>query len=348
MKRTSTLSAFLMLLFGYCGFAQTTLKSDAIPAFNDRYYTYYLASGHNTYNLRVADAEGEKWDISDMFDGNAVTNQVDFTMPGNTTHGNEFQNADMARVYAGYEGAVYFNAESNALVKVGYTRGVFSDTVHSTYPMTYTEPLTVFETPLAYQDSQYFTGEYYGVRNLNDIFIDTIYGTVTRTVVADGYGTIKLHNDLEIDVLRIKTIEKFRDSMISRSGNVSFEQGREIRYEFRSADQGIPIVSALIRADTIAQIEWLNVEKDSGFEGLLPSSEKRFQVYPNPAVNQVKFPEETARVRIYNVHGQLCKTEAITHKAAIQMEELPEGQYFAQLFDQEGQMLGIAKWIIMR
>ena len=64
-------------------------------------------------------------------------------------------------------------------------------------------------------------------------------------------------------------------------------------------------------------------------------TEKELTIYPNPTNGMVNIEGmEAAQVQVYNVFGQLVKTGL--HSNEINMEGLPQGVYFLNVFDEKG------------
>ena len=64
-------------------------------------------------------------------------------------------------------------------------------------------------------------------------------------------------------------------------------------------------------------------------------AEKELNVYPNPTNGMVNIEGmEIAEVQVYNVFGQLVKTGL--HSNEVNMESLPQGMYFLNVFDEKG------------
>ena len=210
----------VLLLTAQLGFAQITLTQDNFPVQGDVFN--YITVDATTLSAGTAGAD-VAWDFSDLTGAGSATSGT-YVNPVGTMFGGNFPTSTIAEETAATTN--YYEVTSTEASWVG--RADPDGTV-----FTYSDPLIQMTYPFTYLDS--FVDE--GDRQYN-VGVD-VGSHMTMTVVADAYGTLTLPVGTFEDVLRVQSIQTFRDTVPSNPGQ--YFEAEFIRYEWFTADSRDPL-----------------------------------------------------------------------------------------------------------
>lgn len=175
--------------------------------------------------------------------------------------------------------------------------------------------------------------------------------TFSRSYEATGYGTMKMKDNKEYDVLRLKIIEK--DSTVNTQKSplgteTSTEVTYEYYYEFWANGFGHPLARVEVDSahhDSSMLIEVLDMSKTS--VGTRRAPEVSVSLYPNPASTTVniQYPEEGVAVRILDVASKEVLARNVG-AGEMDVTHLQKGMYLVQVLSASGEPISVEKLMI--
>jgi len=280
-------------------FSQPTLTSANSPQIGDKIVDL-LADTVGV--IAGPSGAGINWDFSTL-SATGDTSISEVVTPNSTPYSADFPGASQAIKFAnGQRYGYYF---SDALEYTSLGEVIPSAPV----TMAYNDPQKLYVYPFTYDST--FSDDF------SAVFISgaTFYRTGTITVTADAYGTIQLPTGTFSNVLRLKVIQDYRDSL--NIGGIEYIYQTE-GYSWFLTDSRWPILS--INKMTIDQgfgpttSRWVlySASGTSGIEKKDLLSQLDFNIYPNPAKDQTTITynlDKQAKVKlsVYNKLGQKLK-----------------------------------------
>src|SRR5690625_111006 len=153
--------------------------------------------------------ENITWDFTKLIDKNDETITEEIVAPKETDYYDTFPNADLVEKYSDGR-LVYFIKSKDANKMVGFVNPNSGILVH------YENPMLFMKRPIKFGDSisdSYSTK--YTVSNMD------FKGKGNVSIVADGYGTLKLpNNKVYENVLRVKITQNQTDEMVQYSNKI--------------------------------------------------------------------------------------------------------------------------------
>jgi hypothetical protein len=283
-------------------------------------------------------------DQSQLLPGTAGANVTwDFTAIGSSQSWEStysYEDASLANFYSFYPDAnfvsfrdndeVFFSITDDSLNYWGYQSG-------TTY-IDFSNPQLMLPFPFTYLDVA--TDSSSATAALNN---DPYTFTTTRTIQADGYGTVIFYNGAALpDVLRVKTTETMIRIQNGDTTHIDwlihawYKPGLmdPIIYYKISSTEGGPFTTAyaLIRdfSDVLAVTE---------------NQQTTSQVYPNPiadkgAISLTAAAGKAVTIRIYNMDGSLAKTQGDFSGESYPLDraDFGPGMYFYSVSDETGML----------
>jgi hypothetical protein len=272
--------------------------------------------------------ENQVWDYSHLVVGTITLNEV----YGSASQGY----IKDATVTLGSSLRTYFKVNDS----VYSVLAVFYQPVDYMAPLSeliYSQPQVLFTYPFIFSNS--FTVPVEGIYYLTG-FID-YYRKGTSTSTADGYGTLRVPSGTFKNVLRLKIIQDFRDSVLSNNppGYSIALTHNEMAFWYDGFHK-TPILqiqqSSYTWDDTTSYTK--SVLVGEGVNGINDRMESNvtFGLYPDPACDKITIETSPTlhprQLSIMNLNGQELITRQISEpKAVIDINSLPSGVYFVQL-----------------
>lgn len=290
MKKTLTLTLSCLLTLTL--FSQPVITSDWI----------FLESGVTVANIEALEAPDPgpsganvTWDFSKIqVSDTAEAIIFHFADPDTTPYGVTFPEANLVQISEGGELYNYYRLTSSKLENLGFASEGAS--------RTYTNPATVIEFPMTYQDN--FDDTYSGTFDVVG-FIGFLEGSTSFE--ADAYGTLILPQSTFNNVLRFHSTEHSRDSIDLGLGIMSVNVNDIEMYNWISPDHPGPLASySTLNSFSISYITGLEpdttiLEQTDYFsfdsEAIFSSTREvrivqNLTVSPNPVVNFINLNVE--------------------------------------------------------
>ncbi|MES2764179.1 MAG: T9SS type A sorting domain-containing protein [Bacteroidota bacterium] len=197
------------------------------------------------------------------------------------------------------------------------------------YHMTNTE--TYFKFPFALNDS--FQDTYYGSAiDLSGSGTHKFYGT--RTVTADGYGTLILPTGTYTNCLRIKSERLVTDSSAVMGVNTFIH----MYYTWFQLSTNGPILQ--LRSDTNYYEIQAKYYYNNNTVGIKEQPQiSRCLVFPNPSTGKFNIDtksENEKSLQVYDLNGRMVFQQNIFAKATIDLSILSEGVYTLTIKSRSG------------
>ena len=347
--------------------AQTTISNSIFLAGGDsleRSFTSNIRSA----TITAPSATAQTWDFTFLTSSSTLLDSVRFASSGNNYA--NFPNSEIIVPIAGF-GEGYVDVTNTKMEIIGGALNFFGQSFYSTF----SNPQTLQTAPLNYNtttnDTHTLTfgqniDSIPGLRALVDSFTSTlpipiradsfrIRITGTTNLNVDAFGTINLPNTTH-NVLRQKVVVKNQikielkafiwiDITNQIAGQLPIPlNDTTFRYDFLVEGSKVPLVRCNMDGSgtTINNIEF----KDNYVIGVTRIEDlKEFNVYPNPASNNINIETENIGLDNFNVTivdamGRvLLKRNNLTgNNNQISVSELPKGTFWMVISNQDGVM----------
>lgn len=292
-------------------------------------FTYMSAA----YQPAGASGSNVTWDFSSLQPQN--TTLLSFELPSAGTQAAQFPDATLLRlVSTGQENYFIHNNDSLVVTGVVTSTGTVVD---------YTDEQVTLRFPFSF-DSAF-------VDSFRAHYISGTSGTRTGvdTVVADGFGTLKLPGGVYNNVLRVRVVSHYNDT-IPQQPVLTFNDERYFFYQpgVHSYLMNINNTVVMNGSTAISTVQTLNY-----FDFAMGIEEQQAKattltIYPSPTRDKaiVSFPAVFAshvRLTIINAAGAVIRQVAIARgqsQVGIDCSGLPAGLYLAQLQDGDHTLTG--------
>ena len=336
-KKLLALTTGSLMLICSVSIAQPTLTATGMNPVIGNSYTGESAN----YVSPGSSGASQTWNLSSMSGTSSST--ANAVAPGSTSYGGSFPNSNLA--WSGSGGsAVYYKTSTSALQFYGAASG--------TSVLSYSNPEDLLHYPFTYNNTyndtwavNYNSGGY------------TVYRTGTTTVTADSYGTLVTPAGTFTNVLRIHFVENYQDSMYIMGPQVVTYNNDEYIWYKEGTHVQLATVYTLTPSTGSPTTSGSYTTLTSGindFSEILSSSD----LYPNPTSDKVTIDftltkNQKADVRLFNEVGQQVKISQSVYgiqgenKILLDVAELPEGIYFAQIV-LEGNVTATKRFVITK
>lgn len=309
MKSKSTFQ-FIILLF-VCGFVHAQPVITNCENFSLGTQLKFQPCNTSSVHPGTGGA-GMVWDFSGLTP--LATTSVEWMVsPGETSHGSLFPTANLVEKYSdGTFVYVHMNADSNFLV--GYV-----DTVNN-YTMTYPNPALFALRPISYTNN---IADTFTVNFSSPSYSYT--GTGQESIVADGYGTLKLPTGDYPNTLRLKITQTQNDT----SSTYTFSS-TTVSYVWFDGSH----TSALLKIDStksgstiIRSVEYLVHEATAQVTSINDAAPLSF--YPNPAKHELHIsPILPGSISIIDAVGKTVISQIVDATATVIPLTAPNGMYY--------------------
>jgi hypothetical protein len=309
--------------------AQPVLTAANCVGVPNESFTYMSA----TYQPVGAGGSNVTWDFSSLQPQDMTL--LSFDSPSAGSQAAQFPEATLLRrISTGQEN--YFVHSNDSLA----VSGVLTTTGHV---VDYSDAQVMLRFPFSF-DSTF-------IDSFRADYISGISGTRTGvdTVVADGFGTLKLPGGLFNNVLRVKVISHYNDT-ISQQPVLTFNDERYFFYQPGTHSYLMNINNTVVTAgstvvSTVQTLNYLNFSMDIEDQKATAAT---LTIYPSPARGgaSISFPAVSAAgagLTVINAAGAIVKQVPVTRgdsEVHLDCSELPAGLYLVLLQDGEHRLTG--------
>lgn len=303
--------------------AQPSLSNQNLASDGDSFTIYTNTSLSSTSNPGN-DGTNVTWDFSNM--GAGTSSSLTYSNASSPDY------PDANILFSTQGSSNYFDVQNDALTYYG-----FSTTNASSV---FTDGQDQVRVPMSYNDN--YTDQFAGTY---DAFGQVFDRTGTLDVTADGYGTLSTPQGTYNDVLRIRLIRTSTDEMNGQT----LSNNLDTIYFWYNETTPHPIMTYTINyVDGSEQGRFANYMDDG--DVILNTLEESINInaYPNPVsdIYNVEADRIIESLIVYDMKGQQVLTKSPNTKIfSIDLNELPNGQYFYELKDQKGIIVSRKKLI---
>ncbi|MDP2721374.1 MAG: T9SS type A sorting domain-containing protein [Bacteroidales bacterium] len=341
------MKTFTLLLFGMMSVlvasAQITVTNDALAPAGTHILMAYDTINASLVSPGAAGAD-KTWDFSAL----AVTDMdtVSLLLPGNTPYGNNFPMSNFAVGIVSSDSYAYFTRNSSIFSNLGVAATIEPYGFIST---SIVPPNIYLDFPVNYGNiriEQYSMEVKLADNSLPGVDSIKYKSTTNEILTVDAWGSITIPIGT-FEALRQKEEKTISDSIWMRFfGNwillsTSVELVDTYNWWTNNMEAGFTLCSIDVDPSNqdVTNISFLN----STIVGVNEIAEEQIHCYPNPAVNQATItfpPSQTLKsIDLYTITGSLVRVD--THieagRVILEVDELPEGVYVAQMLFANGQ-----------
>jgi hypothetical protein len=338
----------LITLFSAGLMAQPTFNSSDMYGVN---YTFLTKPVTNASSIDVSNTGANSvWNFPDLTVGTESNNT--FMSPAGKPGASNFPSANLCQAVTslgGNPGYSYLKSTSTAFS----IDGVFSSQGGYETVSQFNPDMDLFRFPFSFNST--FTQPVGGTTSTTISGVDYVYiREGSQTTICDGYGTLTTPLGTFQNVLRLKTIQIYTDSI-----NI---QGIPQVYHYEATIYNW--VSAQSKGASLLSQTTFSVDGTVTVSGAVSSvptvgiaespNQLHFNLFPNPAKDQltVQLPAiaaEKMSVEILSITGQsIKKTEVVNQQVMqfnIQLDGIAPGTYFLRISD--GMTSGLQRFIVM-
>lgn len=245
-----------------------------------------------------------------------------------------------------YQGATLSYAAQSTQGSTGYT---YIKTTNNSYELlgvatpdaqfVYTNSQLVMSYPFTYNSTftDYFEGTGENTQGIE------IFRKGYTTSTADGYGTLTLPNGTFTNVLRVKTVQDYKDSF-DFMGDAYEYKYFFTTYSYYSNDYRLPLLNISYNEITEPFLGSTSVSKSVAFypnstTSVQENEKTNISVYPNPANDRFFVSNnnnaEITTVEILDITGKSVLLTPYTAGNGISTDELPAGIYMVRIWSGE-------------
>lgn len=294
--------------------AQPSLSNQNLASDGDSFTIYTntnLSSGSNPGNSGA----NVTWDFSSM--GAGTSSALTYSSASSPDY------PDANILFSTQGSSNYFDVQNDALTYYG-----FSTTNASSV---FTDGQDQIRVPMSYNDN--YTDQFAGTY---DAFGQVFDRTGTLDVTADGYGTLSTPQGTYSNVLRIRLIRTSTDEMNGQT----LSNNLDTIYFWYNEYTPHPIMTYTINyVDGSEQGRFANYMDDGDVVLSTPEEKINISAYPNPAddIYNIEADRRIESMTIFDMKGrQVLNTLPGNKVFTVDVNQLPRGQYFYELRDQQG------------
>lgn len=256
-----------------------------------------------------------------------------YVLASTTPYASQYQGANLsyaAKSTQGNTGYTYIKTTNNSYELLGVAT--------ADVQFVYTNSQLVMSYPFTYNST--FT-DYFEGSGENSQGVETFRKGYT-TSTADGHGTLTLPNGTFTNVLRVKTVQDYKDSF-DFLGDAYEYKYFFTTYSYYSNDYRMPLLSISYNEITEPFLGSTSVSKSVAFypnstTSVQENEPNTINVYPNPASDRFFVNNNNAEittVEILDMTGKSVLSTPYTAGNGVSTNELPAGIYMVRLWNGE-------------
>jgi hypothetical protein len=337
------IALFALLISGSLLSQPTLTSNDMITAG----YTYNSSDISNASSASV-DLTGPNavWDYSNLIAGFSTTNQ--YLSPAGKPGSSNFPDANLCTQSSTSGSSPGYGYIINSNTAFSFDGG-YNNTAAGATVSQYAPNMDLYRFPFTLNST--FTQPLGGTTSSGSF---TYYREGSQTVTCDGFGTLTTALGTFQNVLRIKTIQIYTDSLNS-NGIIDVNNYNIVNYSWASAEsKGIPLLSIVsFTLDNTPPTLFGSLSATPALAiNEIPSLQ--FSLFPNPAseIVNIQLPENIKgdfQAEIYTITGSLVQSNSGNSKNTslfqFSTSTLLAGTYFVRL--KNAKISGIKKLIIL-
>lgn len=319
MKKHLHLTFVSMLFIASALQAQVTITATAInPVVGEG---FNISKG-NYVNPGSAGAN-QTWTLTGISTGPTITNVIN---PGATIIGASFPNANVCLSNSSANTSYLYKTSTSALEFHGKFENAIT-TIYSNVEEILHYPFTHLDSFADSWNNQYLNGSY------------TFYQRGTTTVKADGYGTLTIGSGTYNNVMRVRVYQSWVDSTYQINLPMITTNTRE-EYKWYMNGVHVPLATSYTQTNNLSGQSFGStfLVNSVGLNEYANNSSNYF-LFPNPSKTVLNIAFHAVQgneleIKIINALGAVVKEETVQagmYKTTINIEELANGVYFAQL-----------------
>jgi len=374
-KIIACLFCLFILLCTNTLFAQPTIDRNILPKVDD---TIYMANDNLPEGIVVFPYRGkQEWDFMSLQSAFSKKIPIKKAAKRKTIH--PLEEADI--VIENLEGVKeYYHLYENELKLVG-TEGVDAYGLGLQVITMYEPAYAILQLPLAYGEVTNTSGRFYCQLPASQLPISMLYSlpilpdsirfvsTVETSREADAWGHLILP-DNSFEVLRERRITVIKTRLEVKVGffpwrditneiySYPFPKEKiQLSYHFYSNETIMPVAEVYMKTDGInaEDIRYKVTDPTSTIRS--NSGEPDVYVYPNPAINNVRFevsnlPSDKYTLKIFNILGMTIREESyqLSGYKTIKWDvsKLRKGTYLYSLTNAEGKTIATRRLMVIR
>jgi len=216
-------------------------------------------------------------------------------------------------------------------------------------PIQYDTVDVVYNFPMNFGDIQVNRSQF----TVNLPTVGGIVETRRRTNSVEGWGTLKLPNGMDYEVLKVKSVSEIIDVVFATINGFPIEfplDRNETEYKWLAAGSGIPLL----------QINTTNVQGQENvssiafkftpdLSGLPEYNSSQFSSFPNPAQQSICINGKSTQIQIIDVLGKIVFEQSYNtteNNSLIDVSRLSNGVYWLRNFN--GKESSIQKFVVSK
>lgn len=369
------LGIIIGLFFPFFLAAQPIIEKTILPSVGD---TIILANDNLPEGITIFPAKGkQEWDfmgLQSAFFKKTVVKKASDQVRKNWLPAADIYMEDLKGV------TNYYHLHDKELKLVG-AEGVDPYGIGVELKTAYQPSFSILKTPIAYEDMRNTSGQFSSAIAASELPITLLYSlpmlpdsvrfisAVETSQEIDAWGHLVLP-DNSFEVLRLRRITGIKTRLEAKIGQFSWQDITDdlftpffqkekvlLSYHFYSNEAQMPVLVATMKEDgvTADNIEYLVSDPSSVIRNT--DGQPDIYVYPNPAINEVRFafsnlPPANYTLKIIDILGRSLMEEdyQLSGFRSIKWDvsKLRKGTYLYSLSNEDGTVIGTRRLMVIR
>jgi hypothetical protein len=339
MKKTFKLIQliFLFVSVHIFSFAQITITKNDMPSANDNFLLrnanstsqddFQLSGSNQTWNFtHLLPTDSQTIECLPIIGAGPIIVYF-FSFPTATyaTKGNDLPLPDVSPITV--TNLYNFYKVSNASFSIlGFGASISGIPT----PIEYDTVDVVYNFPMNFGDSHINRSQF----TINIPTVGSLIESRRRTTTVDGWGTLKLPNGMDYQVLKVKSVSEITDNLSIEA--IPFPippiPRNETEYKWLAADSGVPLLqintTSFTGAETVSSIAF---KYTPDLSGLNDQSSSTLLVYPNPASHNISVVGNSSQIQIVDLLGNIVYQQNVSSTKeinSIDISDLANGIYW--------------------
>lgn len=188
-------------------------------------------------------------------------------------------------------------------------------------PIQYDTVDVVYNFPMNFGDNHVNRSQF----TINIPTIGSIKETRRRENFVEGWGTLKLPNGMDYQVLKIKSVSEITDNIAIDALPFPIPPipRNETEYKWLAAGSGVPLLqintTSLLGQENVSSIAFKFTPDLSGLD---EQNNSQFSVFPNPSKQSISFNGNSTQIQIIDVLGNIVYEQNYSSEKDISMLDI--------------------------
>jgi hypothetical protein len=216
-------------------------------------------------------------------------------------------------------------------------------------PIQYDTVDVVYNFPMNFGDIHVNRSQF----TVNVPTVGGIVETRRRTTSVEGWGTLKLPNGMDYEVLKVKSVSEITDVVSATINGFPIEfpiPRNETEYKWLAAGSGVPLLQ--INTTTVQgqeNVSSIAFKFTPDLSAIEEQNSSQFSSFPNPADQSLYITGKSTQIQIIDVLGKIVFEQSyntVENNSLLDVSRLSNGVYWLRNFN--GKESSIQKFVVSK